>query len=377
MKIVIAPDKFKGSLTAPEVAHAIEAGFRTVFPRAEYVLVPVADGGDGTMEVLVRATGGSEVRANAVGPDGRPVAAAFGVLPGELGAVVELAQASGLALLPEGSNDPRSATTHGTGQLVAAAIEHGAERIIVAVGGSATSDGGAGALEALGARFMDAAGKDLARGGAALAELQRIDLEPLQERVRGTSIVVATDVDNPLCGPRGAAAVYAPQKGADPETVRMLDSALAHFADVAAATTGEDRRNVAGAGAAGGFGFGFVALAGATIRPGASLVLDIVQLDRRVEGASLVVTGEGKLDAQTHSGKAPAAVADLARKRGVRTAAVCGSVEAAADELERIGIFKAVAATPKGMSLDEALPRAAQLVEEAAAKLAAGLRGSL
>jgi len=370
LKIVIAPDKFKGSLTASQAAQSVEAGFKTIFPSAEYVVLPVADGGEGTLEALVGARRGSIEEASVSGPDGRPIAAAFGVLGDGETAVVELAKASGLALVARGRNNPLTATTFGTGQLIGAAIDGGAKRAIIAVGGSATNDAGAGALEALGAKFSDAGGRLLPRGGAALATLQRIETEKLRERIEHVAIDIATDVNNPLCGPNGASAVYAPQKGADPEAVRLLDAALAHFADVVAELAGADLRDVPGTGAAGGFGFGFAALTGATLRGGAQLVLDLVGFDRHLNGAALVVTGEGKLDSQTHSGKTPAAVAQAARKRDVRVVAVCGALEISKGDLEIMGIEKAVAATPRGMPLETALVCAADLVRQAAAKLA-------
>jgi glycerate kinase len=356
-----------------EVAQAIAAGFKRVFPDASYELVPVADGGDGTLDALVSALGGREVEATVTGPNGAPVLARYGLMPERGLAVVEMAQASGLALMPPGTNDPMTATSRGTGELIAAALGAGAKRIIVAIGGSATNDAGTGALAALGARFLDASRRELPAGGAALARLNRVDASALDARLHGVTIEIASDVTNPLCGPNGASAIYGPQKGASPEDVRELDGALAQFASVASELTGTDIRNVPGAGAAGGFGGGFLALAGAQLRPGADLVLDVLDFSRRLEGADLVVTGEGRIDKQTLSGKAPYAVARMAHAKGIPVVAVAGSVALSADDLETMGIARAVAIAPPGMSLEEAMRRAAQLTESAAYELAASI----
>ncbi|HLW37044.1 MAG TPA: glycerate kinase, partial [Candidatus Eremiobacteraceae bacterium] len=285
-------------------------------------------------------------------------------------AVVELAQASGLALVPPGHNDPLTATTYGTGQLIAAAIAAHAQRVILAIGGSATNDAGSGALAALGAAFTDADGKPLPPGGAALARLASIDTSELGRRLQGVAIEIASDVKNPLCGPNGAAAVYGPQKGASPADVRTLDAALRRFADVAAATTGVDVRDVPGAGAAGGVGGGFLALAHAVLRPGAQLVLEMLDFDRHLEGASLVLTGEGKIDRQTRSGKAPQAVAAAAKRRRIPVLALAGSIDCPPHELEVCGIVSAASIVPGPMSVEDAMARAEELLEAAAERLA-------
>lgn len=373
-RIVIAPDKFKGSLAGIEVAKALEAGFKSVYPEAAYELIPVADGGDGTMEALLHAAGGRAVSRSVRGPDLRQRTASFALLGDGESAVVEMARASGLALVAPGKNDPRTATTFGTGELIGAALDAGARRIVVAIGGSATNDAGSGALRALGARFLDEHDRELGPGGAELARLRRIDAAALQRRLTGASIEIATDVQNPLCGPNGASAVYGPQKGATPAVVRELDSALSHFADVVAALVGADLRNVPGTGAAGGFGFGFLALAGASLRGGAELVLKTLDFDRRIAGAALTVTGEGKLDRQTLSGKAPYAVAQAARRQGIPTVAVAGSIECSPDDLERIGIVDAEAAKPADMPLETAMQRAVELATSAAGRLAQRVR---
>ncbi|MBV8170756.1 MAG: glycerate kinase [Candidatus Eremiobacteraeota bacterium] len=372
--MVIAPDKFKGSLRGIEVARAIEAGFRHAFPDAAYDLVPVADGGDGTLDALVSALHGREISATVTGPDGNPVDAAFGLIESQGLGVVEMARASGLALLRAGTNDPMTATSRGTGELIAAALKGGARRIIVAIGGSATNDAGAGALRALGARFVDANIEELPPGGAALIRLRHIDDGDLQARLAGATIEIACDVTNPLIGPNGASAIYGPQKGASPQEVVELDAALAQFAEIARKTTGVDVRSVPGAGAAGGFGGGFLALAGAQLRPGAELVLDVLDFAQHLSGAGLVVTGEGRLDKQTLSGKAPYAVARAAQARGIPAVAIAGSIALTEDELESAGISKAVATAPASMRIEEAMRRAYELTQEAARRLAETLR---
>ena len=370
MKIVVAPDKFKGSMTAREAGEAMKRGLLRVWPQATIDVVPVADGGDGTAQALVDALGGRFVERDVTGPDGKPVRAAFALLGDGSTAVVELARASGLTLIGAGKNDPRTASTYGTGQLIAAALDAGARRVLLAVGGSATNDAGAGALSALGARFLDAAGAELLPGGAALARLERIDVSALTARLKGVSIEIASDVDNPLVGPNGASAVYGPQKGATPDDVRELDAALARFAEIAQKTTGADVRDVPGAGAAGGIAGGFLALAGARLEPGSGLVLRTVDFERHLQGSAIAVTGEGRLDRQTLAGKAPFAVAKAAKEHGIPAAAVAGTVDLRRDDLERIGLVKAVSIKPDAMSLEEATRRAPELTADAAERLA-------
>jgi glycerate kinase len=343
-----------------------------VFPDATYELVPVADGGDGTLDAMVSALHGREITMTVVGPDGTLLPASYGLLPGAT-AVVEMARASGLALLPDGTNDPMTATSYGTGQLIADAVEAGANRVIVAIGGSATNDAGAGALRALGTRFLDKDSGELPPGGAALIRLRHIDTGDSDARLHATTIEIACDVTNPLVGPNGASAIYGPQKGASPAQVRELDDALTEFAIVAARTTGVDVRAIPGAGAAGGFGGGFLALADAQLRPGAELVLDVLGFAQRLEGADLVITGEGRLDKQTLSGKAPYAVAQAAHARGIPVVALAGSITLSEDELESAGIEKALAIAPATMPLDEAVRRARELTEAAAFQLAGSL----
>lgn len=324
MRVVIAPDKFKGSLPADAVAEALATGIGRV-TTADVDLVPMADGGDGTVEAALRA-GYTASRHTVTGPVGEPVEAVLAVRDDT--AVVELAAASGLAYLPTDSLAPMTATSRGTGELMAAALDAGCTRIVLGLGGSACTDGGAGLLAALGVRFLDADEHELPDGGAALADLVRVDLSELDTRLDGTDVVVALDVDSPLLGGRGAAATFGPQKGADPDQVRQLDDALAHYAGVLAAHLGPEVDEAAaapGAGAAGGVGFAALAVLGATPQTGLELVADLVGLAERVNGADLVITGEGSLDEQSLSGKTPVGVARIARTRGVpQVVAVCG-----------------------------------------------------
>ena len=325
MLVIVAPDKFKGSLTGAQVAAAIEAGVRAAMPEARTIAVPVADGGEGTLAAAVQC-GFEQRHATVSGPTGEPVRAAFG-LKGEV-AVVEMAEASGLDRLPGGAPDALGASSRGTGELVAAALDAGATGIILGVGGSACTDGGAGMLQGLGARLLDAAGNELARGGGALAALDRVDFSGLDPRIATTSFTLAADVENPLTGANGAAAVFAPQKGASQEQVTELDAALLRFAHVLGAELGAqhvaDAAASAGAGAAGGVGFAALAVLGAIRRRGIDVVLELTGLETALEGAAAVFTGEGSLDAQSLEGKTPVGVAQLAASHGIPVYAICG-----------------------------------------------------
>ncbi|GAB3856923.1 glycerate kinase [Nocardioides maradonensis] len=365
--VLIASDKFKGSLTAAQVAEAVGAGVRRTRPDADVVAVPVADGGDGTLAAAV-AAGFAFVPVIATGPTGDPVATGY-ARRGEV-ALVELADACGLVRLP-GGPAPLTASSRGVGEVVAAALEAGCTRVVLGIGGSASTDGGAGMVAALGARLLDAAGADLPEGGAALADLAAVDLEPLATRLAGVDVVVACDVDNPLIGPVGAAATYGPQKGADPDQVRLLDDALGHFADVVARATGDDHRDVPGAGAAGGVGFAALALLGARLHPGIDLVLDLVGFRSALADADLVVTGEGALDEQTLHGKAPAGVAAAARAAGVPVVAVCGVNHLDDARLRAAGIGAAYALTDVEPDLQRCLTDGGPLLERLGAQIAA------
>lgn len=374
MKIVIAPDSFKESLSALQVAQAIEAGMREVWPDAAYVKVPVADGGEGTVQAMIDATGGRRVDVRVTGPLGQTVDAFYGRAGGDEGlAVIEMAAASGLEGVPPDLRDPRMATSRGTGELIRAALDAGARRFVLGVGGSATNDGGAGMLQALGVRLLDAAGHDIGPGGVALAQLARIDASGLDARVREAEFRIACDVDNPLTGPRGASAVFGPQKGATPAMVAQLDAALAHYADVVKRDLGSDVAQMPGAGAGGGIAAAMVAFLDGQLRPGIEIVAEAVGLDAAVRDADLVVTGEGRIDGQTVNGKTPMGVARVARKYGKPVVAIGGSLAPDADAVHAEGIEVVVAAVARPCSVAEALAGADANLRRAARNLAAAL----
>ncbi|EJO93027.1 glycerate kinase [Ectopseudomonas mendocina DLHK] len=369
MKIVIAPDSFKESLSAPEVAAAIARGWQRVFPEAECLLRPMADGGEGTVDALLAAVGGERHECWVRGPMGEPVRAHWGWL-GEGTAVIEMAAASGLHWVPREQRDARVASSFGTGELIAEALQAGATRIILGLGGSATNDAGAGLLQALGMRFLDDQGRELAAGGAALAALDQLDLSGLDARLLQVQIEVAADVDNPLCGARGASAVFGPQKGATPEQVAELDTALGRFARIAAATLGEDHAEFPGVGAAGGLGFAARAFLKATFRPGIELVAELSGLAEAVQGADLVITGEGRMDAQTLHGKTPVGVARVAQDASVPVIALAGSLGEDYQALYDAGIEAAFSLAPGPLSLEQAMAAAAGELEARAVDIA-------
>ena len=340
VRVLVAPDKFKGSLTATEVAAAVADGIRAARPDVEVDLLPVADGGDGTVDAAL-AAGYERVPVTSVGPTGEPVDTCYARR--DHLAVVELANVVGLDLLPDRVPDAVGASTYGLGLVVGDAIDRGATSVVLGVGGSASTDGGAGMLQALGARLTDGAGRELGRGGGALADVASVDVTELGERTAGVHFLVATDVDNPLLGPTGAAAVFGPQKGADAATVARLDAALATWAQAVEAVRGEDLSTVPGAGAAGGTTFGAMALLGAEVTPGIDLVLEMIGFRRSLETATLVVTGEGSLDEQSLSGKAPVGVASAARGSGTPVVAVAGRCLLGDDQLREAGIAAAYA----------------------------------
>jgi glycerate kinase len=366
MPILLAPQEFKGSLTAIEAVAAMAAGVARAVPDAAIDRAPVADGGPGTVAALVAAAGGEERRARCRDPLGRPIEAAFGLLDGGHTAVIEMAAAAGLTLLRPSELDPLRAGAEGVGDLIRAALDAGATRLVIGLGGSATNDGGAGMARTLGARLLDADGRDLPPGGAALASLARIDCSGLDPRLAGVSVTGATDVRNPLCGPEGASAVYGPQKGATPEQVRQLDAALARYAEIIARDTGVEVREQLGAGAAGGLGAGLLAFLHAELRPGFDLVAGITDLERRIAAADLVLTGEGRLDGQSLYGKTTVGVARLARRHGVPVVALCGSLGPSWERTLDEGLTAAWSLVPGPMSLDEAQRRAADLLTAAA-----------
>jgi glycerate kinase len=372
MRVVVAPDKFKGTLTAGEAADAIAEGWRLADPRAEIDRVPVADGGEGTLDALVSSLGGRLERARVTGPLGDPVVAPYGIADTDRGrvAIVEMARASGISLVPEERRRPRGATTYGTGELVLAACRHRPRRVIVCIGGSATTDGGAGMAQALGARLLDEEGKEIGPGGGALGRLATVDVRRLASEVRGVEFVVASDVDSPLVGPSGAAAVFGPQKGASPEDVRALDEALGHYAAVIHRDLGLDLRHEPGAGAAGGLGAGLMAFLGARLRPGFDVVAQAVRLPDRLGRAEVAVTGEGKYDSSTERGKAPGGVLRMAGEARCRSVLICGQVEeGAAPDADLVYDLS-------DSGLEEAMRRPRELLAGAARAAAVSIEGA-
>ena len=369
MKIVVAPDSFKESLSAPEVAEAIARGWLRVFPEAEVLLRPMADGGEGTVDAVLAACGGERRELRVSGPLGEPVQAHWGWL-GDATAVLEMAAASGLHWVPAGQRDATRASSYGTGELIRAALDAGARRIILGLGGSATNDGGAGLLRALGVRFLDAQGVELEPGGLALAQLAHVDVSGLDSRLLNVQVEVAADVDNPLCGPRGASHVFGPQKGASTEQVLELDAALGHFAQVVAATLGKDHSGFPGVGAAGGLGFAARAFLHARFRPGIELVAELSELAAAVQGADLLITGEGRLDSQSLHGKTPVGVARVAAAAGVPVIALAGSLGEGYQAVYEAGIDAAFSLTCGPQSLAQAMAGAAAELEARACDLA-------
>lgn len=370
MKIVIAPDSFKDSLDAAGVARAISAGLAKVWPQAERIECPMADGGEGTLEAIVAATQGELRRQMVRGPLGAPVEASWGWLAQERTAVIEMAQASGIQCIPSAERDACRSSTWGTGELVAAALAAGARRIVLAIGGSATNDAGSGMLRALGLRLLDADGQALAEGGLALAALAQIDASDLDPRLGEVQFEVAADVDNPLCGGNGASAVFGPQKGASPEQVQALDQALGHFADHCAQLLGEDLRDFPGCGAAGGMGFAAKAFMGARFRPGVEVVAELAGLETVVQGADLVITGEGRFDAQTLRGKTPLGVARVAKRHAVPVVVIAGTLGEGFEALYAHGIDAAFALASGPTSLERACSEAGVLLEARAEAIA-------
>ncbi|MEE4914608.1 glycerate kinase [Pseudomonas alliivorans] len=370
MKIVIAPDSFKDSLSAQAVANAIASGLAEVWPDAELVKCPMADGGEGTIEALLDACQGQWMSAQVSSPLGDRVEAHWGWLAQSRTAIIEMAMASGLQLLTLTQRDACLTSTAGTGQLISAALDAGAQRVILAIGGSATNDGGSGMISALGARFLDRDDRPLPGGGLALADLARIDLSGLDPRLTGVRVEIAADVDNPLCGPNGASHIFGPQKGASPDQVLALDAALAHFADHSARTLGHDLRDSPGSGAAGGMGFAAKAYLNASFRAGVEVVADLTGLEQALRGADLVITGEGRFDAQTLRGKTPLGVARVAKRQRVPVIVLAGTLGEGYEQLYQHGISAAFALTSGPMDLEKACREAPRLLHERARDVA-------
>jgi len=369
VKVVLAPDSFKGSISARDLCAALREGVLEVFPDAEVTELPLADGGEGTVEALVHATGGRLVERVVRDPLGRPVRAAYGVLGDGQTAVVEMAQASGLPLLAPHERNPLIADSFGTGQLIRDALAAGYRRFIIGLGGSATNDGGAGALRALGVRFLDEAGEELPPGGEALLRLARVDVTGLDPAVRASRFILASDVTNPLCGPNGASAVFGPQKGATPDMVAWLDAALLRFGKVLREATGLDVAALPGSGAAGGAGAGFMAVLGAEFRSGIEIVMEAVDFGGKIRGADWIVTGEGRLDEQTLSGKAVAGVCRLARTAGVPVIGICGSLALSTRQMEELGLAAAFSIVPGPCPTKEAMKRAGEMARGTMARV--------
>ncbi len=355
MKVVIAPDSFKESLTAKQVCDAIQAGLARVWHDAKFVAIPVADGGEGTVQSLVDATQGRLVEVKVMGPQGKRVEAFYGMLGDNQTAVIEMAAASGLHHVPVAQRDPKLTTSFGTGELIRHALDQGVTKLIIGLGGSATNDGGVGMLAALGARFTNADGDPIQLTGGGLRELTHIDLQDFDPRLQNCDILVACDVNNPLCGDKGASAVFGPQKGATPEDVQLLDGALRQFGLLTEKVTGKMVLESAGAGAAGGMGAALLAYTQAILRPGIEIVLETVQLAHQVSDADLVITGEGRIDSQTVHGKTPMGVAKVAKRFDVPVLALCGCTGDNYQAVYQCGIDAVFAAVPRAMLLEDAL----------------------
>ncbi len=374
MKIVIAPDSYKESLSALEVASAIEAGFREIYPDAEYIKLPVADGGEGTVEAMVAATQGRMVEVAVTGPLGEPVQGFYGISGDESCAFIEMAAASGLELLPPAARNPLKTTSWGTGELIRHALDLGVTRMIIGIGGSATNDGGAGMVQALGAQLLTANGQPIAPGGAGLSTLATIDISGLDPRLAQCRIDVACDVTNPLVGDEGASAVFGPQKGATPEMVAQLDRALAHYAGQIAQDLDLDVLTLEGGGAAGGMGAALYAFCGAHLRPGIDIVTDALHLDALVADADLVITGEGRIDSQTIHGKVPVGVARVAKRYQIPVIGIAGSLTADVGVVHQHGLDAVFSVLHRICSLDEALAEAGANVRMAARNIAATIK---
>ncbi|HHT42750.1 MAG TPA: glycerate kinase [Firmicutes bacterium] len=368
-QIVIAPDSFKGSLGSTEAAKAMARGVQRVLPEAELTLLPLSDGGEGLVESLVVASGGRLLEYEVTGPLGTPVQAQLGLMGDGQTAVIEMAQASGLVLVPDEERNPLLTTTFGTGELISKALDLGCTHLIIGIGGSATNDGGMGMAQALGVRFLDADGELLGSGGGELARLESIDCSRLDPRLEDVRIEVACDVNNPLTGPQGAAHVYGPQKGATPEMVEFLDQGLARYDRILQRDLGQDVGRVPGAGAAGGLGAGLMAILKGKLVSGIELVLNVLEFDEKVRGADLVITGEGKFDAQSAYGKVPMGVAQRSRAFGVPVVVIAGTVLPSAEVLHQEGVSAYFSILNRPMTLKEAMEGAGELLENQTAEV--------
>jgi len=373
MKIVIAPDSYKESLSALQVATEIEAGFREIFPDAQYVKLPVADGGEGTVEAMVAATEGKIVRLNVTGPLGKQVEAFYGLSGDESCAFIEMAAASGLELVPAAQRDPLITTSWGTGELIRNALDNGVQHFIIGIGGSATNDGGAGMVQALGARLLDKQGQQIGYGGGELTQLDSIDISQLDKRIRDCRFEVACDVTNPLTGDEGASAVFGPQKGATPQLVAQLDRALEHYAKIIQRDLDIDVLHVPGGGAAGGMGAALQAFCHAELRRGIEIVTEALGLDALVQDATLVITGEGRIDSQTIHGKVPIGVAKVAKRYNKPVIGIAGSLTEDVGIVHQHGLDAVFSVIYSICTLEEALDNAAENVRMTARNIAASI----
>ncbi|HEI6965629.1 TPA: glycerate kinase [Yersinia enterocolitica] len=373
MKIVIAPDSYKESLSALDVAVQIEAGFRTQFPDAQYIKLPVADGGEGTVEAMVAATAGKIIKVDVTGPLGDNVDAFYGISGDEKCAFIEMAAASGLELVPLAQRNPLKTTSYGTGELILHALNKGVKHIIIGIGGSATNDGGAGMVQALGVKLLDKQGQQIGFGGAKLTELATIDISALDPRIEQCQIDVACDVTNPLTGSEGASAIFGPQKGATPDMITQLDEGLLHYASIINRYLDIDVDQVEGAGAAGGLGAALLAFCGATLSPGIEIVTDALGLDALVRDATFVITGEGRIDSQTIHGKVPIGVARVAKRYNKPVIGIAGSLTDDVDVVYEHGLDAVFSVIYTICTLEQALDNAADNVFKTARNIAATL----
>lgn len=376
MKIVIAPDSYKESLTSLEVATAIETGFKEVFPEAEYKKIPIADGGEGTTEALVVATDGIFIDVGVTGPLGKKVDAFYGICGDGQTAVIEMASASGLDLVPQEERNPLLTTSYGTGEMIRMALDAGYRKFIIGIGGSATNDAGSGMLQALGVRLLDENDKEIGFGGGALAKLARIDVAGLDHRLRNTHIEVACDVNNPLIGKTGASIIFGPQKGATPEMMEDLDRYLSNFAEVVKRDLGKDISGTPGAGAAGGMGAALMAFLNAEFRPGVSIVIEYAGLEKLIQDACLVITGEGRIDGQSIFGKAPVGIAEVAKRYHVPVFAFAGSLGPGSEKVFQKGISAVFSVVGAPCSLQDALANATENIRSTSRNVAAVLRAA-
>jgi glycerate 2-kinase len=374
LKILVAPNAFKESLSAMEAVEAISQGILRVLPDAQIIKIPIADGGDGTLEAVVAGTRGEIYRAKVLDPLGRPITAEYGITGDEKTAIVEMSRASGLALVPPRKRNPMRTTSYGTGELIKAALRRRVQNILLGIGGSATVDGGVGALQALGVDFIDEKGQPVAPGGEGLLSLNHIDLKRLDPHLRQVRLLVACDVDNPLTGPKGSAAVFGPQKGATPDMVKKLDKALARLAELIRTLTGEDVAGIPGAGAAGGIAGSFKGLLGAQLRPGSDLVFDLLKVKSVLPKVDLVITGEGRIDFQTPFGKGPGMLAKLAKRHAIPVVGIAGAVAEPIDELFHQGFTAIFSIVNRPMELEFAMQNAASLMRSSAEQIARVIR---